>query len=139
MGECTFALNTSTGNGGALRNTGTVLLVNSTFTSNLAPSSGAISSFVTSGPGAVLSANNCAIARNSATDPASAFGGGVRNTSAAILYNTIVAGNTAPTGPDLSGAFLTGGHNRNGVGAASNGFMDGGPEFDQVGPVDLPA
>ncbi|MDQ3200018.1 MAG: hypothetical protein M3Q46_12700, partial [Verrucomicrobiota bacterium] len=62
------------------------------------------------------------IARNSATDPASAFGGGVRNTSAAILYNT------------------TGGHNRIGVGAASSGFMVAGPEFDQVGrktsPID---
>lgn len=138
--ECTFFFNTSTGNGGAVRNTGSLLLYNSTFTANLAPSSGAVASFTTSGPGAALTVTNCTIARNSATDPANAFGGGILNgsTSTAILYNTIVAGNFALTGRDLSGAFLTGGHNLIRIGAGSTGLVDEGPEGDRVGTTAFP-
>jgi predicted outer membrane repeat protein len=132
--ECTFAGNQSTGNGGALRNVGDLVVTNSTFNNNTAVSSGAIASFVSSGPAATLNIINCTISGNTASDTSSGTGGGILNgnLSTATVSNTIVANNTAATGTDVSGPFTSGGHNLIRIGTGSTGFINGN-NGDQVG------
>src|SRR5262249_22320628 len=101
----TFDHNTSnsTDGGGALSiGTGTVALTNCTFTANAADSGhgGAINSNFA----ATLTPVNCTIAANSARD-----GGGIRAAAGTTLNlaNTIVAGNSAVSGPDVSGTIVS--------------------------------
>ncbi len=138
--ECTFARNQSTGFGGALRNTGILTVTNCTLSANTAFSSGAIASFVESGPPATVIVFNSTISGNSATDATYGAGGGILNgaMSSTTLFNTIVAQNQATNGPDLSGAFTTGGHNLIGLGTGSTGLVDEGPDGDHVGSVTRP-
>jgi predicted outer membrane repeat protein len=131
VNNCTFSGNQSTGHGGALRNTGTMTLTNSTFYNNTSVNSGAISSFVNSGPAATLTLTNCTVSGNRATDATSTGGGLLNgNLSTATVANTIVANNTAGTAPDVSGSFSSSGNNLIGVVAGSNGF--GTSKGDQV-------
>jgi predicted outer membrane repeat protein len=132
--NCTFAGNQSTGNGGALRNVGDLVVTNSSFNNNTAVSSGAIASFVASGPAATLNVVNCTISGNTASDPSAGTGGGIfnGNLSTATVSNTIVANNTAATGTDVSGAFTSGGHNLIRITTGSTGFINGN-NGDQVG------
>ncbi len=107
--NCTFAGNRSTGNGGAIRNTGNATLSNSTFWDNRAFSSGAITSSGTNAaPGSVL-LQNCTVVGNSATDTANGYGGGLNNYGVSTVYlaNSIIAGNTATNGTDLSGPYVS--------------------------------
>jgi CSLREA domain-containing protein len=83
------------------------------------------------GGAATIDITSGTISGNSAT----ANGGGIFNTGTATFRNTIVAGNTAPTGPDVSGAFTSLGYNLIGIGDGSTGF---GATGDQVGTATSP-
>jgi|GEM_PF-1397634 len=87
--------------------------------------------------GSTLTIENSTITGNSCAGSSS--GGGLfNNTTAPILVNTLVAGNSASR-PDLSGSFTSGGHNLIGDATGSTGFSDGVND-DQVGsgasPID---
>ena len=129
--NCTFSGN-SAEYGGAIFNGGTLTIGNSTFSGNQSDFGGAIYNEPASGTVSVSIANttfsgnsatiggaivndaadynadltlvNCTVSGNSASTST----GGVVNKndgSTAWLLNTIVAGNTAPTDPDVQGAF----------------------------------
>ncbi len=109
---CTFSGNSGNINAGAIQNGPNLLtLKSSTFSGNSTTGSsangngngGALRS------GGNLTVTSCTFFGNSA----SVFGGGIYiNTGGApSLSNTIVAGNSAPTGPDINGIFTTGDYN----------------------------
>jgi CSLREA domain-containing protein len=100
----TFAGNRASGSGGALSigNSKTVAIINSTFSGNAAQAGGAIASQL----GAVFTISNCTFAGNSAVQ-----GGAIYNVGSLSLVNTIVAGDSAPFGLDISGSITSLGHN----------------------------
>ena len=109
---CTFSGNSGNINAGAIQNGPNLLmLTSSTFSGNSTTGSsangngngGALRS------GGNLTVTSCTFSSNSA----SVFGGGISiNTGGAPnLSNTIVAGNNAPTGPDINGIFTAGDYN----------------------------
>ena len=102
---CTFAGNVTAafgggvgGGGGALYARGTVTLFNSTFAGNTAGAGGGVYN-----DGGALAIKSCTIVNNSSTYQ----GGGLQVTGAfggtASLNNTLIAGNSAPQGPDAYG------------------------------------
>ena len=111
------------GSGGGIANTGTLSVVNSTFNGNQAGNGGNAGSSGTGGAGgdggAVLSntgtITNCTISGNQVGDGGTAGdngaasggrGGGIfKGTVGPVLNirNSIIAGNSSPTGPDISG------------------------------------
>jgi predicted outer membrane repeat protein len=100
--RCTFWANTSGGRGGAIHAESAALDVSqSTFTENTATDGGAIffSGFVSAH---VILVAHCTLANNTAT---TGLGGGIYATSPQqMLYNSIVAGNSAPIGnSDIGG------------------------------------
>lgn len=100
---CTFSGNSCTGTGsegGALAVwSGDVFIFNSTFSGNSAGKGGALAVL-----GGMCDARHCTIAGNNAT----AEGGGIFvNDGTTYLNNTIVATNTAPNAPDVSGSIAT--------------------------------
>lgn len=100
--------------GGIAATTGTTTAIrNSTLSTNQAGRGGA---FASGGNATLL---NATIAFNSATT-----GGGIfSDTSAAVtVKNTIVAKNTAATGPDVANAFVSNGNNLIGDATSSTGF-----------------
>jgi len=103
MSNCTFTGNTcaSGSSGGALtvENFAFVTVANCTFSNNSAAQGGAIATLNDS----FCEVISCTIASNSATIE----GGGVYQTgsNAMLLTNTIIAGNTAPTAPDIRATF----------------------------------
>jgi CSLREA domain-containing protein len=112
VSKSTIAGNTASGRGGAIfvadDNAGrvrtSITLVNSTVTGNTAESGGAIA--VRDRGMASISVENSTIAANSArVSGGGAFGFGFEG-PVARFANSIVAGNTAPVGPDLSGDFV---------------------------------
>jgi hypothetical protein len=134
----TFNNNTATNSGGGVYNNGTnaVNIVNSTVSGNTAGAGGGI--FNVQGG---LNLNNSTISNNSAPGGAGA-GGGIFNNNiatAAVLFNTIVAGNTAgtPNGPDVQGTFNSQGNNLIGAKDGSSGFTNG-VKSDIVGTIATP-
>jgi len=145
--------------GGAVCNIGIMALTNCTFTVNsVGGGDGGYGGQFFGGDGgegegaaicnaAQLTVQSCTFSRNTATGgrPDSskmsgrrggAFGGGIRNVSGtAIVRNTIIAGNTAGSAPDLSGDFTSEGFNLVGNSTGSTGF---GAIFDQVGTASAP-
>jgi predicted outer membrane repeat protein len=103
---CTFNDNVATATGGAICATGMTIL-NSTFTANTAGTSGgAIYVDNPTLPNA-LALGNATVVGNMA-----AAGGGVRGGGTSVVVkNSIVAANTAPTGPDCVGAVGSQGYN----------------------------
>lgn len=96
--------NTAAGSGGAIQNLGQLFVGNSTFTGNDAPTGngGAINTLVQ------LVMSNSTVAGNST----SGSGGGIRvQAGVATVQNTILADNSAATGPNCSGSLTAGGHN----------------------------
>jgi hypothetical protein len=93
-------------NGGGINNdSGTVTVINSTISGNTANSfGGGIYNFST------LIITSCTIAGNTAGGTG---GGGIRNdaNAALIVRNTIIAKNTAATGPDVNGQLSSRGYN----------------------------
>ncbi len=127
---CTFSANTASGTGGAICATG-MTLVNSTFYQNAAGTSGG--GIFVDVPGLVnaLRAANITVVGNSA--PA---GGGIRGGSASVVIkNSLVAQNTAPTGPDCVSTMTSQGYNLIGDGSACGLTPTSG---DQVGTAGAP-
>ena len=103
----TISGNTAVLQGGGIYNQdGTVTLTNSTISGNTATGDGG--GIYNLGETAVLTSTNSTIAGNTA----GGLGGGIRNAAATTqLLNTIIARNTAPTGPDCSGLPTSMGYN----------------------------
>jgi hypothetical protein len=100
--NCTASANCGSGKaglGGAIRNGGTLTVVNSTISGNLAQFQGG--AILNHGP---LTLTNCTVTDNRASGPG-AVGGGLFNTASAAttLNNTIVAGNFRVTGAGSTG------------------------------------
>ncbi len=145
--------------GGGLRNSGgTVSITSSTLMQNSAGNGGAIAS-----TGGEMRLTNSTVSANTATiaagldvsvgslllinvtvtaNIASSFGGGVRVDAASMagVFNTIIAGNLATTGPDVSGAFTAAlEHNLIGISDGSTGFtngVSGNLVGSQLSPID---
>jgi predicted outer membrane repeat protein len=128
--RCTFHDNVTSGTGGAICATGMTIL-NSTFNGNQATYGGAIYVDVPGLPNA-LALGSSTISGNTAT----AFGGGLRGGSASVIVkNSIIADNTAPTGPDCSSTVTSQGYNLISVGS---GCAFGATTGDQVGTSGSP-
>lgn len=127
------------GAGGIDSEGGTVTIVNSTISGNVAApgahSAGGIGIYCTFSPTDVAFISNSTITNNTAD---AVSGGGIDSTdagSSTTLYNTIVAGNSGGSGADLAGSgFTSQGHNLIGIGNA--GFTVG--QGDQVGSSGSP-
>lgn len=106
------------GAGGAIGNSGTLTLSNSTLSGNQADHGGGIRN------NAGLTMTNSTLSSNTAS-----YGGGILNhwnDGLITLGNTIVAGNTARSGAlDVSGGVTSRGHNLVGDGTGSGGLING--------------
>ena len=116
--------------GGGIFNesTGTLFVTNSTLSNNSAIFGGGIEN-----NNGMVTVTNSTLSGNSAPN---GVGGGIRNSGGTVtLTNTIVAGNTATSGfgPDLAGAFTSGGHNLIGDITNSTGITNGS-DGDIVNP-----
>jgi predicted outer membrane repeat protein len=127
---CTFDGNGATATGGAICATGMTIL-NSTFTGNTAGSSGGAIYVDNPALPNALALGNATVSGNTA-----AAGGGLRAGSASVVVkNSIIAGNTAPTGPDCLSTVTSQGHNLIGNGSACSFATTTG---DQVGTAATP-
>ncbi len=117
----------NSGGGGGIYNQGQFTLINSTLSGNNSlGSGGGIRNFGT------ITVTNCTLSGNTASN----LGGGFDNGSGTSnVRNTIIAGNSATTGPDISGAFTTNGHNLIGKSDGGTGFNGAG---DQTGTILTP-
>ncbi len=129
---CTLSGNSANYGGGVL-NDRTATLTACTLSGNSASEGGGLDNNF----GAVMTLTACTLSGNSAS-----AGGGLANdtgpnfTSNVTIGDTIVAGNMAAIGPDVSGAVLTDqGYNLIGNNAGSSGFT--GPN-DQLGTITSP-
>jgi Concanavalin A-like lectin/glucanases superfamily len=100
LNNCTLTRNSAPssaiwGGGGILSYHGTLMLNQCTVAGNSANDGGGIFSYFSS----TLALNQCTVAGNSAD-----FGGGIYNVGSATINNSIVAGNTAPTYPNIYGS-----------------------------------
>jgi predicted outer membrane repeat protein len=141
VSDCTFSGNSATGAGGGIFVEGKVTVSSCTFSSNSASVGGAVlnsaSLTLTSctvwdnsagigggiyNDGGTMTLTNCTISGNSA----SSYGGGgifEPNPDFTTLANTIVAGNTASTGPDVLGTVISQGYNLIGNPDGGSGFV----------------
>lgn len=142
--NCTLSGNTVSGGfGGAMiRYGGSTTLSNCTISGNNAgdassPGDGAGLDFEAGST--VLS--NCTITGNTGHTfgSTSSYGGGIyiNAGSTCTLDNTLVAGNSAPNGPDIFGSATSAGHNLIGKTDGSSGFS-GGAQGDLVGTTASP-
>jgi hypothetical protein len=95
INRCTLMDNVATGSGGGIYNAGTTTLKGSTVSGNSAADGGGLYN----ASGVTVNLNNVTTAFNSA----SASGGGFKNAGTLHMTNSILANNTAPSGPDGSG------------------------------------
>jgi predicted outer membrane repeat protein len=137
INRSTFSNNTATDIGGAAftgSNDGTMITAtDSTFTGNTAgPGGGALA---TGGGSGQLILNNDTIANNTLSSPTGDGGGVQINYVGSIFRNTIIAGNTAHTGPDCSGLMITEDYNLvgDGTGCTINKAGDVTVAHDLVG------
>src|SRR5262249_35054136 len=134
-GNSASGIDSASGIGGGIHNSynGTITLNNSTVSGNSAAGSGggiynkpcfwfAWGSGQYYYYGGTVRLNNSTVSGNSAAGS----GGGIFNNYAGTLTtrNTIIAGNTAPTGPDLSGYLGSLGHNLIGNTSGGSGGFD---------------
>ncbi|HEX8999155.1 MAG TPA: choice-of-anchor Q domain-containing protein, partial [Blastocatellia bacterium] len=112
----TFSGNTSATAGGALAisDAGAVNLTNCTFTGNTALNGGGVYNSLGN-----LTLLNCTLSGNTGTGSAGGLG---RAGGTVSLKNTLVAGNTAPSNPDVAGAFTSQGNNLIGNSTGGTGF-----------------
>ena len=121
----------SAGEAGGMENFGTATLTNVTISGNtdtgLLPQAGGIFN----DNNGVLSLDNCTISGNSAH-----VGGGLLafNPSTTTIANTVIAGNTGATGPDVSGNIASQGFNFIGKKDGSSGWV----ASDKTGTVAVP-
>ncbi len=121
--DCTLTANSASESGGGVCNDGNMTITNSTLSGNSAASGGGIFNLLLfEGGGLVvgtLTVTNCTLSGNSA----SATGGGMFDPFGTVtLANTIIAGNTAPTRPDLDGPIASLGYNLIGNSSGGGGF-----------------
>ncbi|MEG4010063.1 choice-of-anchor Q domain-containing protein [Microcoleus sp. Pol1C5] len=130
--------------GGIYNDNGTVEVTNSTLSGNQATNPGGSGAGIYNQAGTVTLTNSTLsgnIANPSTTDfagiilPVPGSGGGIWNGGTLNVKNTIVAQNTAATGPDVFGSFASGGYNLIGDGTGSTGFTAVG---DRVGTAAAP-
>jgi hypothetical protein len=105
------------GGGGGINSVGTLTVTNSTISGNQTGAGsggghgGIGGGILVIGGGSTMTLTGNTITGNS-TGGAGGFGGGIHRASATVtIKNTIVGGNTAPTGPDISGAVNSEGFN----------------------------
>jgi hypothetical protein len=141
--------NAGTGSGGALANSGTLFLMDCTVLANAGSASGGTGGAIFNALGGTLMLENTTFSANSANTGGAVYsvgsvavtnstfsanvatnsgGGIVRASGAFTVLNTLVAGNTAPSDPDVSGTFGSGGHNLIGI-------VDGGTGFTGTGDL----
>jgi hypothetical protein len=85
--------------------------------------------------GSTLSMFNSTVANNSSVN---AGGGIYRYQGTVTLADTLVAGNSAPSGPDCKGTFVSSGYNLVGNSSGSTGFGASGDQFNvnpRLGPL----
>ncbi len=107
------------GHGGGIYNTGTLTLTASTLSGNSATDFAGTASgggIYNTGAG-TLTLTGCTLSGNSALR----VGGGIDGN--ATLQNTLVAGNTALSSPDVVGSLTSQGHNLIGDGTGASGFV----------------
>jgi len=121
------------GSGGGIYNGGTLVLSNSTVTGNSGFSRffGAGGGIFNEG-GATIS--NCTIAGNSLFGGGT-FGGGIQSPGTVHVKSSIIALNSADSGPDVSGTFASSGFNLIGKKDGSTGFSAG---TDKKGTIAAP-
>ena len=132
--RCALYGNSATLLGGAIHSTGVLNLEHCTLTGNYAGQSstgngGAINNF-----GGTLSLVHCTITGNTAES----LGGGIRSDSAPILKGSIIAGNTAVSGPDIYCSVAFTPTVVNFIGNLSGSGMSAGPNVI-TGPISLSA
>jgi CSLREA domain-containing protein len=118
--------------GGVYNHSGRLTITNSTISGNVAKTSGG---GIFNEVGGTATITNSTISGNAAEG---GNGGGIQSRSAAGTVNissTIIAKNTAPSGPDVYGSFASQGFNLIGKTDASSGFT---AATDQTGTVALP-
>jgi hypothetical protein len=106
------SISNNPGGGINCNNDATITLVNSTVSGNASDRGGGIINFST------LKLINTTITNNTATIDS----GGIRNHGVVMALNSIVAGNHAPTSPDVSGTFSSHGNNLIGNLSGSSGW-----------------
>jgi hypothetical protein len=139
----TINANSIQGDGGGIVNSGTLILRNSTVTANRAQGTEYFQMpthtfvHVPGKGGGITNSGTLTICSSTIAGNSADIGGGVQTSSpgAVTVHDTIIAQNQAPTGPDVSGAFNSLGHNLVGDGTASSGFTAAG---DQVGTSATP-
>jgi hypothetical protein len=136
----TFSGNAAVAGGGGIRNDGTMTMTNSTISTNSSaagPGGGGILS------GGTLTVISSTISGNSATNPVEG-GGGLYASGTVTLRNTLIALNTAPTGPNIYGTAASQGFNlvgnNSGANISSVQFSDligtpGSPVDPLLGPL----
>jgi Calx-beta domain len=134
---CTVSNNSAPGigvGGGIFNDTGrTLTITDSTVSNNLAGHGGGIDTNVNS----TVTVISSTVSGNASTISA---GGGISNSGgdgALQLRSSIVAGNTSPDSPDLSGGATSQGHNLVGISDGSHGLTNG-TNGDIVGTASAP-
>jgi hypothetical protein len=118
--------NNTANQAGGIYNNGTLTLINSTVSGNRAVGVGH-----GDGGGGISTLHDGTVTLINSTvsdNEAAKTGGGIdiRGSGAAVtLANSLVALNSAPSGPDVSGAITDGGHNLLGNGSGSSGLIPG--------------
>jgi predicted outer membrane repeat protein len=131
MNSTLSANSTSGGDGGGIENQFSVTVNNSTFSSNSADGDG----------GGIHNLASATLTASTFSDNSANHGGGLFNDDAGMLsvQNTIVAGNSSDSGPDLSGP-VDSGSSYNLVGS-DDGSLSGisdGVNHNQIGTTDNP-
>ena len=135
--RCTVSGSSAGRVGGGISNEGILAATNCTFSGDSAIQGGGIYSAFSNNASKV-SLRNCTITLCAASDAGTATGDGgggfyaVGNSGQYNLGNTIIAGNTATTNPDLRGNFSSDGHNFIGNVGFSSGLANN-VNGDQVG------
>ncbi len=119
LSNSTLSGNSAFHSGGGIYNNGTLTLNNSTLSGNSASDFGG---GIFNSASGTLTLSSSTLSANSAS-----IGGGIVNQDMLTLINTIVAGNTAATDPDINGSF-SGSHNLTSGNPLLNGLANnGGP------------
>jgi hypothetical protein len=138
MTNCTISNNTAFVGGGIVNNNaGVLIMTDCTLTGNSAvpDGTGTVVGGAIYTEGGPLTLTGCTISANSS----GAIGGGIYSgpSGGATLRNTIVAGNTAPSGPDVSGGAISSqGHNLIGDGSGGSGFISSDLVGTSAHPID---
>ncbi len=126
------------GGGGAVYNTGSLNVINSLIVNNAVTTDPAVTGLAASpqagGGGGIDNVGVLTVNSSTLVDNAAATGGGIDNTSTSALklVNTIVAGNNAVMGPDVSGAAV-GNNNLIGQNGGLTGITNRDSGHDLVG------